>query len=82
MPKLMVSEHEMQNRRTRAVIHHNMELYGISIQDLSKAMGCSRKTVYNKISNPDTITLSEFRTLHVMLKVKDDQLMEFEGMVK
>lgn len=79
MPKLKPSDTELQNCRTRAAIRHNMELYGITEDDLAKRFGKTRETIQNKFKNPETFTFSELRILSRMLKMSDEQKAEMIG---
>ena len=82
MPKLKISDMEQQNRRTRAVISHNMEIYGLTNDDLAKKMNCAVRTVQRKRKMPETFTCAEIRILIKVLKLTDEQVVEFIGVGK
>lgn len=79
MPRIQPSESELQNRRTRAAISHNMEELGITEEDLAKRLGCTIRTIQNKRRKPETITLPELRILAKYLKMTSEQVVELIG---
>lgn len=79
MPKLKPSDTELQNRRTRAAIRHNMEQEGITDEYLAKRFGCTVRTIQNKFKKPETFTFTELRILSRMLKMTDEQKAEMIG---
>lgn len=79
MPKTAATEFEVQNRRTRAAITHNQELYDVTDQDIAKAMNCTVKTVQNKKNKPWIITMTDIRLFCKILKLTDEQIVELIG---
>ena len=79
MPKLQPSETELQNRRSRAAIAHNMEQYAVTDADLAKRFGCTVRTIQNKRRKPETFTVPELRILVKLLKMTDEQVAELIG---
>lgn len=69
----------MQNNRTRAAIEHNQELYGITDKELAKAFGCTVQTIQNKKKRPETMSMPEVRLFCKILKLTDEQIVEFVG---
>jgi transposase len=73
MPKLKESEAEEKNRIARAYIAKNMELYGLSDEDVSKKLHVVKRTFQNKKKRPETFTLDELRKLCYVLKFNDQE---------
>ena len=46
---------------------------GVSVQALADFLGVSKRTVYSKLSNGDTITISEANKIVEYLNLKEDE---------
>lgn len=82
MPRVKIPETEIANRRTRAAITHNMEYYGITEQEMAKALHCTVRTIQNKRNRPESMSLPDIRAWAKLLKFTDEQLIEFVGVLK
>lgn len=71
MPKLKESEAEHKNRIARAYIAKNMELYGLSDEEVAVKLHIVKRTFQNKKKRPGTFTLEELRRLCNVLKFDD-----------
>lgn len=73
MPKLKQSETEQKNCITRAHIAKNMELYGLSDEEVAVKLRIVKRTFQNKKKRPGTFTLDELRRLCNVLKFDDQE---------
>lgn len=73
MPKLKESELEQKNRITRAYIAKNMELYGLSDEEVAVKLHIVKRTFQNKKKRPGTFTLEELRKLCTLLKFNEQE---------
>ncbi|MDF2858670.1 MAG: hypothetical protein K0Q87_4521 [Neobacillus sp.] len=73
MPKLKESDEEQKNRLTRAYIAKNMELYGLSDEQIAVKLRCTKRTFQNKKKRPETFTLGELRKLCIVIKLNDEE---------
>lgn len=69
MPKLRPSDKEASRRVVRACISSNMDFYSISEESVAVKLGVTKRTVQNKRSNPETLTLEELWNLGKALKL-------------
>lgn len=69
MPKLKPSEREASSRVVRACISNNMNLYALDKDFLAVKMGVTARTVQNKCTNPETLTLGELWSVSKTLKL-------------
>lgn len=68
MPKLKTSAREEANRIVQACIANNMELYGVSEDELATRLGIVKKTLQNKRKRPEIFTFDELRNIAQILK--------------
>lgn len=61
MPKLKPTEAEAQNKLLLANIDYQKRLYDVTVDDLAIAARMSRKTIYNRIRQPENFSLKELR---------------------
>lgn len=73
MPKLKETESQQKDRLTRAYIAKNMELYGLSDEQVAIKLRCTKRTFQNKKKRPETFTLGELRKLCATIKLKDEE---------
>lgn len=73
MPKIKESDEEQKNRLTRAYIAKNMELYGLSDEQIAAKLRCTKRTFQNKRRRPETFTLKELRKLCIVIKLNDEE---------
>ncbi len=73
MPKLKESEEQQKDRLTRAYIAKNMELYGLSDEQIAAKLMCTKRTFQNKKKRPGTFTLGELRRLCTAIKISDEE---------
>ena len=79
MPKLKIPEHEMQNRRTKAVIAEITELEAVDTKALAKILGLSASSVNRKKRHPEQFTLAEIRSLVKRFKLTAEQQAKLIG---
>lgn len=79
MPKLKIPEHEMQNRRTKAVIAEITELEAVDTKALAKILGLSASSVNRKKRHPEQFTLAEIRALVKRFKLTAEQQAKLIG---
>ncbi len=75
MPKIAITDEEKQNRVVRSIIAKNMELYGITEEELAIKCRFTTQTLRNKKKRPETFTLKELRTLCRTLHVSNEDKM-------
>ena len=73
MPKLKVTEEQQKNNVTRAYIAKNMELYGLTDDQVAVKLRCTKRTFQNKKKRPETFTLGELRKLCTVIKLNDEE---------
>jgi 2-phosphoglycerate kinase len=73
VPKLKESEELQKDRLARAYIAKNMELYGLSEEQIALKLRCTKRTFQNKRKRPETFTLKEFRKLCAVIKLSDEE---------
>lgn len=73
MPKLKTSERERQNRTLLAIIESGKTMTAIDTQKLSKLTGIPPSTLYQRLSQPDNIRISELREILRVLKITDEE---------
>lgn len=78
MPKLKEAQKDIKNRILISKIAERSILYSFdpSKKQLSRLMGVSRATVYNKLNNPENITIGELRNLDKKFKFSAEELRE------
>lgn len=73
MPKLKISDRERQNRILLAIIESGKTMTAIDTQKLSKLTGIPPSTLYQRLSQPDNIRISELREILRVLKITDEE---------
>ena len=73
MPKLKISDRERQNRTLLAIIETGKTMTAIDTQKLSKLTGIPPSTLYQRLSQPDNIRISELREILRVLKITDEE---------
>ena len=73
MPKLKETDEQQKDRLTRAIIAKNMELYGLSEEQVAVKLRFAKRTFQNKRKRPGTFTLEELRRLGTALKLSDEE---------
>ena len=73
MPRLKVSDLEMQNRRTRVAILHIQALEELNDAQTANMLGIARQTFQSKMHRLETFTLFELRILVKVLKLTENQ---------
>ena len=68
MPKLKTSERERQNRTLLAIIESGKTMTAIDTQT-----GIPPSTLYQRLSQPDNIRISELREILRVLKITDEE---------
>jgi len=76
MPKLKETESQQKDRLTRAYIAKNMELYGLSDEQVAVKLRCTKRTFQNKKKCPETFTLGELRKLCTTIKLSNEEKAE------
>ena len=71
MPKLKISDR--QNRILLAIIESGKTMTAIDTQKLSKLTGIPPSTLYQRLSQPDNIRISELREILRVLKITDEE---------
>lgn len=79
MPRLRPTETELRSRCVRATISRNMELYGLSEDQIASKIHTTKRTVQNKRKRPETFTLEELWTLSDVLKFTDEEKQKMFG---
>jgi|LSQX01.1.fsa_nt_gb DNA-binding XRE family transcriptional regulator len=57
-----------EDRRIRGDIARYLAMSGVSVEELAHAIGLSRTTMYVRMKDPGTFSLSEFRLLQSLLE--------------
>lgn len=73
MPRVKISEIEEKNRVVKSIIAKNMELHGMTDEDVAAKLHCTKRTFQNKKKRPETFVLSELRKLSITLKFSDEE---------
>lgn len=73
MPKLKISDRERQNRILLAIIQSGKTMEDINMGKLSKLTGIPMSTLYQRLSQPDNIRISELREILRVLKITDEE---------
>ncbi|HHV13245.1 MAG TPA: hypothetical protein GXX75_23515 [Clostridiales bacterium] len=73
MPKLKESEEMQKSRLVRAYISKNMDLYGLSEEQVAVKLRFTKRTFQNKRKRPETFTLGELWKLCAVLKLSDEE---------
>lgn len=79
MPRLKITNTEIDNRLFKATLIHNMEQYGIKVSDIAKYMLKTERTVHNKLNKPESCTLEDIRLFKRILKLTDEQILDLVG---
>lgn len=61
------------NRTLKAKVAEKLTYYSMSPAELAAAMRIGLRTYYNKIKDPDKITLGEFNRMSQKLKLTEDE---------
>jgi len=73
VPRVKQIETEEKNRKARAYIAKNMELYAMDDEEVANKLHITKRTFQNKKKRPETFTLGEVRTLTTVLKFTDEE---------
>jgi len=73
VPRVKISEIEEKNRVVKSIIAKNMELHGMTDEDVAAKLHCTKRTFQNKKKRPETFVLSELRKLSITLKFSDEE---------
>ena len=63
MPKLRMSDEQIQDAFLRQAIKGSAGFFQLSSEELARAAGCARATWYRRINQPETFTLAELRRM-------------------
>ena len=69
MPKLKATEHDLEDRRTKSIIKKYQALEDLSDTELAIRLGIGGSTLYQRMRNPEFMTLREIR---ILCKALDD----------
>lgn len=72
MPKTQISEQEQKNRIARSIIAKNIELYGLTEEEVAVKCRFTKRTLQNKRKRPESFTLEELRTLCKILHITEE----------
>lgn len=76
MPPIRKTEKQKKDDLLRAYVAKNMSLCGYQRKsDLAPELGCTPRTLYRKLKNPDYFTRWELCMLFRMLKFSPDEKM-------
>ena len=62
------------NQKKKAVIEYCRIYKGWTPKDLAKVLCISERTIYKRLDNPDTLTLSEIRVIRKDVPLSKEQL--------
>ena len=80
--KKLVTELELANRKTRAVIEYGMAKEDISNSQLADFLCCSLRTIESRKKSPEKYTLEQIRVLVKLLNLDDMHVIELLGVRK
>ncbi|MDP4153283.1 MAG: hypothetical protein Q8865_07600 [Bacillota bacterium] len=75
MPRLAKSDNQKRNDYLLGTMAKQQIIYDLPNQSLSLPMGVSRKTVYNRLNDPDKFTLAELRMLIKKLHIPAEDML-------
>lgn len=80
MPRVNLRESDKWDNDFRNIVRIQMAVANIkSPAALSRKLGISPTAMYDKIKNPDQLTLKELRKLHKILHLTDEHMARFTG---
>lgn len=72
MPRLRPTQTEQRSRCVRATISRNMDMYGLTEEQIAAKIHTTKRTIQNKRKRPETFTLEELWTLSDVLRFTDE----------
>ena len=76
MGKKVLGQYAEKDARLSDVISSFMRLIGINYKNMSKKMGRSFSTHYNRMKNLESMTIGEFRTYINVLKLPEEEVLD------